>query len=376
VKNVKKITLVLTTINVPFLVKDYLENFSEFGWNDVEIIIIGDKKSPEKEIRKWLEGFRDKSVIIRFISINEQDSWMEAFPRLSGTIPYNSDNRRNVGYLMALQHGADIIISLDDDNYPTSEDFIQSHYIVGDTVTLPTIKSSNGWFNACSLLKNDKNVEIYPRGFPYSRRFEPTVIDISESTGKIAINMGLWVNDPDVDAITNLAVPVKVIGLDEIHESVMIDKGVSCPIDSQNTAISRTAMAAYYFVIMGGNVAGTMIDRFGDIWQGYFAKKIIDAMDERITIGKPLADHRRNKHDILKDMQNEMWGIITTEKLVSWLSDIDIENTKSYADAYSELINKLDTDMIKLTDSASMIRYFRTMVDAMRAWIETYEELA
>ena len=375
-KNVKKIALVLTTINVPFLVKDYSENFSVYGWNDIEILIIGDRKSPDKEIQKYLDTIQASNINIQFFRIDEQDAWMEAFPRLTGKIPYNSDNRRNVGYLMALQHGADVIISLDDDNYPTSGDFIQGHYLVGDTVTLPTIRSSNGWFNACSLLKNDKSVEIYPRGFPYSRRFEQSTIDGRESNGKVAINMGLWINDPDVDAITNLAVPVKITSFDGIQEKVMIDRGISCPIDSQNTAISRSALAAYYFVIMDASSTGTTIDRFGDIWQGYFAKKIIDAMDERITIGTPLADHRRNKHDLLMDMRNEAEGIIITEKLLTWLSDIEIENTRSYADAYIELADKLGEGATRLTDNESMLRHIQTLVDTMRAWIDTYEEIA
>lgn len=375
-KNVKKIALVLTTINVPFLIKEYLENFSAFGWYDVEIIIIGDLKSHEKETKEYLDNFQDNGVIPQFFDIDEQNSWMKEFPRLFKKIPYNSDNRRNVGYLMALQHSADIIISIDDDNYPTIEDFIQGHSIVGDTVTLPTIKSSNGWFNTCSLLKNDKNVEIYPRGFPYSKRFQQTTIDVHESSGKVAINLGLWVNDPDVDAITNLALPVKITGFEGNQEKIMIDKDISCPIDSQNTAVSRTALAAYYFVLMGANVFGTKIDRFGDIWQGYFVKKVIDAMDERVVVGTPLADHRRNKHDFFKDMQNEMWGIVMTEKLVSWLSDFEIENTNSYVDAYLELIDRLGNDATKLTDNESMLRYFQTLVDSMRAWVDTYEKLA
>jgi len=35
---------------------------------------------------------------------------------------WNSDYRRNIGYLQAYASGADIIISIDDDNYPLLED--------------------------------------------------------------------------------------------------------------------------------------------------------------------------------------------------------------------------------------------------------------
>lgn len=372
----KKISLVLTTINVPLLVKEYLDNFSAFGWNDVKVIIIGDVKSHKGKTRDFIEKLHDQNNSIQFLDIDDQEKWMKEYPKLCKIIPYNSDNRRNLGYLMAFQHGAEIIISIDDDNYPTKGDFILGHSIVGDSVTLPTITSSNGWFNPCSLLKNDKNVEIYPRGFPYSKRFEQSTIDTNESRGKVAINLGLWINDPDVDAITHLALPVKITGFNASREKVMVGRHVYCPIDSQNTSVSRTALVAYYFTLMGADVYGTKIDRFGDIWQGYFAKKIIDAMDERVVIGTPLTDHRRNKHDLLKDLQKEIWGIAITEKLVSWLTDIEIEHTNSYVDAYLELVDKLETDAIKITDNESILRYFQTLVDSMRTWVDTYEKLA
>ncbi len=371
----KKISLILTTISIPLLVKEYLKNFSDFGWKDIEIIIIGDIKSNTENTRKYIDQFKDEGHRIQFFTIDEQETWMKEYPKLSQMIPYNSDNRRNVGYLMALQHGADIIISIDDDNYPTNADFLKGHYITGDAVTLPTITSSNRWFNACSLLKNDKGVEIFPRGFPYSKRFEQNSIESVKSSGRVAINMGLWINDPDVDAITHLAVPVKIVGFNSTRERMAVGRGTFCPINSQNTSVSRRAMTAYYYPIMGADIFGTKIDRFGDIWQGYFAKKIVDAMDERVVVGTPLTDHRRNKHDYLEDLQKEMWGIVINEKMLNWLVDLKIENTNTYADAYLELVSKLDVQAKDFTDNESMLRYFRKLVDSMRTWVETCERI-
>jgi hypothetical protein len=74
-------------------------------------------------------------------------------------------------------------------------------------------------------------------------------------------------------------------------------------------------------------------------------------------------------------MQNETWGIVTTEALVKWLTEIEIKNTGSYVDAYSELVDFLENDASNITDNESMLRYFQTVVDAMRAWIQTYEEI-
>ncbi|MEX2683380.1 MAG: hypothetical protein Q6373_017520 [Candidatus Sigynarchaeota archaeon] len=371
----KKFSLILTTINVPLLIKEYIENFSTYGWKDVEIIIIGDVKSNTEKSKEFINNLRNEGNLIHFFSIAEQEAWMKEYPKLSRIIPYNSDNRRNVGYLIALQHNADVIINIDDDNYPTSSDFIRGHSIAGENVKCMQVKSSNGWFNSCSLLENDKGIEIYPRGYPYSRRFEEHSQNFQESSGKVAINMGLWINDPDVDAITHLAVPLKIRGFKSSLERLMIDKGTFCPINSQNTAVARRAMVAYYFPIMGANLFGTKIDRFGDIWQGCFAKKIIDAMDERVVIGTPLVNHRRNKHDYLLDLQKEMWGIVLNEKVLDWLISTNIENRSTYADAYLELVDKFDIAAKKIANNNSLLRYFHKLVDSMRVWVETCERI-
>jgi hypothetical protein len=80
-------------------------------------------------------------------------------------VPYNSDNRRNIGYLMALELGNGILLSIDDDNYCIGETYKTSGIVCDDAVTLPAIHSSNGWFNLCEMLDIEPNCQFYPRGF-------------------------------------------------------------------------------------------------------------------------------------------------------------------------------------------------------------------
>ena len=76
-------------------------------------------------------------------------------------VPYNSDNRRNVGYFMAAESGADFLISIDDDNYcPANEDYFAEHSIVcGEPRRHDVVDSNNGWYNFCDLLELEPAVD-------------------------------------------------------------------------------------------------------------------------------------------------------------------------------------------------------------------------
>jgi hypothetical protein len=58
----------------------------------------------------------------------EQESSLRNVGFPADLIPYESDNRRNVGYLMALTQPIDFLISIDDDNLcPAEEVFFATH---------------------------------------------------------------------------------------------------------------------------------------------------------------------------------------------------------------------------------------------------------
>ena len=65
------------------------------------------------------------------------------------------------------------------------------------------------------------------------------------------------------------------------------------PVNTQNTALHRDAIPAYYYVRMGFPVKGMVIDRFGDIWSDYFLQRCAQQAGEVVRVGPPVADHRR-----------------------------------------------------------------------------------
>lgn len=285
-------------------------------------------------------------------------------------IPYNSDNRRNLGFLIALERGAEIVISTDDDNFATpDEDFFGAHSIVGKMVEMKAVHSSNGWFNPCSLLEFDPPVPVYSRGYPFGKRWQDKLC-FGVERGRVAVNMGLWLGDPDIDAVTRLALPVRSLGLKS--EQLMLGHDTYMPINTQNTAVLCDAMPCFYFVLQGLKIDGTVMDRYGDIWAGLFLNKAASHMGDRVTVGRPLVQHSRNQHNLLWDLQNELWGMLLTEYLVPYVEEMPLsENT--YSGTYREIAERLKD--IPLHPHPAVQQYLGALSTAMGTWADACQQL-
>ena len=111
---------------------------------------------------------------------------------------------------MALESGAEFMMSIDDDNYCLpNEDFFAAHRIVtGEPTSGHSVHSSTGWFNICEMLTIHPAINVYPRGFPYFARHKSTHISQTAQQGSVHMNAGLWLAEPDLDAMTWLIAPV------------------------------------------------------------------------------------------------------------------------------------------------------------------------
>lgn len=357
-----KTAIIVPTINVPNLLVDYANNFLSYKHNDVEFIIIGDLKSPDKKCEKVAHTLRKMGFDAMYFDIKKQDKWIKNYYLLSTLVSYNTDARRCIGYLIAKQHGAKIIISIDDDNFVTQEDFLKHHSIVGKKQEAQAVTSSDGWFNPCSMLTGMPvspsyilNMErIYSRGFPFSKRLNDRIITYEKRKSKVLLNLGMWIGTPDVDAVTNLSEVTISNGLKE-HGKLIIPPETMCPLNTQNTAFHISMLPSMYYF--------NNIGRYGDVWLGYFTKKCIDAMGGCLMIGEPLTDHRRNTHNYMKDLKNELMGMILTDKLVEILPNMNI-NSRKCTEVYIEISNILSEQNITLLSKMS---------EQMRTWVDVCE---
>jgi hypothetical protein len=287
-------------------------------------------------------------------------------------VPYNSDNRRNVGFLMAYASGSEFLISIDDDNYcRPDEDFFAAHAaVVGPDSIHNVVESAAGFLNICDLLEFHRPGPVYPRGYPYRFRHIDESWRWSERRASVPINAGLWLLDPDIDAITWLVAKPRVIGFK--GDSVVLGPQTWTPVNTQNTALIRDAIPAYYFFRMGYPISGMPVDRYGDIFSGYFAQACVKSMGGLVRVGTPIADHRRNTHNYMKDATNEWACILTLEDLLPWLLEFR-PGGASYMDCYRALSYGMEDAVERFAGSTwtDVTRgYFHQVAYYMRLWLE------
>lgn len=336
----KRTAIVVTTIFEPAFLDGYAQNLREYDQSDTEIIVIIDRKTPATVAAKCHElsaaGHR-----VLCPTLDEQESFLARVSPMRGRIPYDSDNRRNIGFLMALERGAELLISIDDDNYcPEGRDFVGDHSVAGDTLSAGAVDGSDGWFNICSLLQTSTLDPTFPRGFPYEARRRSRSVTESPATARVAINVGLWTGDPDVDAISRLGQAPQVESYTG-HAELLLGAGTWTPINTQNTAVVREAIVAYYYVRMGFPLSGMRIDRYGDILSGYFLQKCVKARGDGILIGHPVAHHRRTPHNLFKDLYHELAGMVIIEDLLPALIETRVDGS-DYGQLYLSLAERLD----------------------------------
>ncbi|HSY49356.1 MAG TPA: hypothetical protein VLC46_11135 [Thermoanaerobaculia bacterium] len=362
----KSIAIVVTTIFEPRFLDGYVANLRRFGRENVDIIVIIDRKTPPSVAERCAH------YGLLCPTLDEQEAFLARFPSLASRIPYDSDNRRNVGFLMALDRGAELLISIDDDNYCLDDvDFVGEHLAAGTTSDAVSTESDDGWINICSLLDSSTNDEIFPRGFPYfARRQKRTLREADVQPARVAVNVGLWLSDPDVDAMTRLVQAPHIASAK--NRSLRLGGDTWTPINTQNTAVVRDAIAAYYYVRMGFSLGGLRIDRYGDILSGYLIQKCVKTRGDAIRIGSPIADHRRTPHNLFKDLYHELAGMVLLDDLLPWFRELGISGG-TYSEMYAAVADELESKSVSMRGFVWDEGGRDFLVDTaanMRAWLE------
>ncbi len=226
-------------------------------------------------------------------------------------IPRRTDCIRSFACYKAYQKQPDMVVTLDDDCYPGQPDFLSTHY------AKLKIGNSEAWVSTGDGIK--------PRGIPYYQ---------TQRVNECVLNHGLWQNNPDFDAMTQLVnhrLQEEFIGKDQT-----IPKGMYFPMCGMNLAFKPEVIPALYFLLMG---EGYPFDRFGDIWAGIFLKKICDHLGYAINSGSPSVTHKKGS-DVWTNLRKEIPALEENESL--WKRVDSVILTKgNFRECYQELAEKL-----------------------------------
>jgi hypothetical protein len=323
-----KTALITTTINVPTV----LELYRQHG-PDVAFFVAGDVKTPDYDRHKWppLDGY---------LSPERQKSLGYKCSELIG---WNSIQRRNIALLEAVKWGADIIVSIDDDNIPLPavpntdyrsyfnqfRDALGTNYHEGRFNGIK-VTGLDGWFDVGRLLD-----PVAPhRGFPISHGNDLWRADHA-TNARVGVAAGICLGDPDVSAVTRLAHHPEVHRVSELlNTGIIVDNKTWTVFNSQNTAFIRE-LAPAFFMLPG-------VGRMDDIYASLIMQRLLAHRGLHVHFGRPYCWQSRNPHNLVKDLRAEIDGIEGVEKLADALEDVGFMAHHSNLECIRSLWNQLE----------------------------------
>ncbi len=291
-----KTSLVVTSIASPNRILTSLADGARS--RNIPFVLIGDVRSPAEFA---LEG-------CTFYSLAEQKKLDFATATL---VPERHYARKNLGYLLAIQGGAERILETDDDNCPREEFWADR----ARTQTVPSSRGA-GWTNAYAYFSEAR---IWPRGLPLDavqdavRAFE----QLPNEAVDCPIQQGLADENPDVDAVYRLILPLPQNFRQD--RRVALGAGSWCPFNSQNTGWWREAFALLY-------LPAYCSFRMTDIWRSFVAQRIAWANDWSILFHEPTVWQERNDHSLQRDFADEVPGYLHNRRIGGVLDGLQIES--------------------------------------------------
>jgi hypothetical protein len=330
-----KTALIVTSIASPNAVlRKLAEGCLEQG---IDFIVIGDLSSPP-EFK--LEG-------CRFYGLAEQRETGLSFAL---TCPTRHYARKNIGYLLALRAGASVIIETDDDNFPNPEFWHER----SRRQSVKAI-SKAGWVN---VYRYFTEAGIWPRGLPLDRiRTElPPFESLAQKDVDCPIQQGLADENPDVDAIYRLALPLPQSFRKD--RRVALCDGSWSPFNSQNTAWWRDAFPLLY-------LPAYCSFRMTDIWRSFIAQRISWANNWGVLYHEPTVWQERNEHNLMRDFRDEVPGYLNNSAIAEALDKLSLPPG---ADKINDNLLSCYEELIR------MELVGRDELDLVEAWIADLEE--
>lgn len=284
--------MVLTSIAAPNPVMRRIAE--DCGKAGIDFYVIGDTKSPDDFA---IEG-------CKFLSYARQLDLPFAFAAICPTRHYA---RKNIGYLLAIASGVDVIIETDDDNMPGPE-FYQPLPIEAE---LPAVEGA-GWVNVYRYFTDGL---IWPRGLPLDEINAPLPALSEPRHVRIPIQQGLADENPDVDAIYRLALPLPFSF--DASVRVALSAGTWCPYNSQNTIHYREAFPLLY-------LPAHCSFRMTDIWRSFVAQRIAGANGWSILFREATVVQDRNDHNLMRDFEDEISGYLGNRRIAEALDALEI----------------------------------------------------
>ena len=298
--------------------------------HNIPFIVIGDTKSPDEFNLNGCD----------FYSIERQKALNF---ELVKALPVKHYARKNLGYLIAISRGAETIIETDDDNLPL-EGFwdnrmkrVKAHLL-----------NYNGWVNVYKYFTED---HIWPRGFALENIKDKLPELENQVFVDCPIQQGLADENPDVDAIYRLTLPLPITF--NKGDNIALSTNSFCPFNSQNTTWFKEAFPLLY-------LPSYCSFRMTDIWRSFIAQRIAWTCGWPILFHNSTVWQQRNDHDLMHDFQLEMTGYVNNKRIYDFFIELDLK----------EGIGNISINMVQCYEKlVAMDLVDNAEIDLLKLWI-------
>jgi hypothetical protein len=271
--------IVTTTINAPTAA---VRMFDEMpGWH---LVVVGDRKTPA-------DYHLDNGT---YVGPEQQE---KIDKELSDLIGWNCIQRRNFGFLVAKEMGAEIVAVVDDDNIPLEG--WGTGVMAGRPVEVNVFTTSLPAFDAIGATNYP---HLWHRGYPLQLLPQRDYSERSRQVVTPDVQADFWNGDPDIDAICRMQFAPDCHFDDEVFP---LTSNAITPFDSQNTFVTSSWLE-HYFLFPG-------VGRMDDIWAAYY----LQGKGATVVFGKASVTQERNPHDLIIDMKLEYGGYENNLAIVS-----------------------------------------------------------
>lgn len=263
------------------------------------LICVGDRKSP---LVYDLAG-------CRFVSLEEQ---LSGIYELGKKLPVDHYCRKNIGYLLAISQGVPCILETDDDNLPLPGFWAERNVKVAGCRV-----KRRGWANAFRYFTDQL---IWPRGFPLDCALDADTVPAAEFDAALAdcpVQQSLANGDTDVDAVYRLT-RGDWVTFEEQKPPLILDQGVWCPFNSQNTFWWNSAFELLY-------LPSYCSFRMTDIWRSFVVQACLWANGWRLAFLGPTVRQERNPHNLMCDFEAEIPGYLNNRRIAENLQSLPLK---------------------------------------------------
>ncbi len=356
-----KVAIVATSLQIPHELEMYARNARDYGYRDVEFIVLGDCKA-DMGMSSFCNHLNHTYYPCEYMSMDGQRDYLsEHGVDLWRHLRFDSRQRRIIGLLRAWENGADLILSVEPQDQLLAADFIGSHCHLGQSKRMTVVSSPSGWFNPASFLSESSGQSFFPRGFPNCQRDSIHSRYLETKTVSVAANAGNCLGNGDLDASTHLEAQIKVTGpLPDTPRQYCLAPGTWSPFAGHNLALRRDLIPAYFL--------SPYVGRCDDIWASFIISRIAGHLGECISFGAPGVLRNSSPANLAKDLQQELIGYRQSDRFCDALRTIQLTGT-SYHECFGQIAAGLATAWPELPKSSGIeIEAHSQLISGLGIW--------